>query len=131
MAKTTPQLDICSGTRIDAASRFLKRIGPIPSLRAWARFGSPEAKHGKVGNRVAVIRNSRRKICTADELHYVSVHNSDWRLALWRYLPSSKVFTYAYPYIAHIYACSETYIYVYVEYSCVIYLLLFLINRRQ
>ncbi|XP_021909580.1 uncharacterized protein LOC110823495 isoform X2 [Carica papaya] len=90
MAKTTPQLDICSGTRIDAASRFLKRIGPIPSLRAWARFGSPEAKHGKVGNRVAVIRNSRRKICTADELHYVSVHNSDWRLALWRYLPSSK-----------------------------------------
>ncbi|KVI04480.1 Peptidase S9, serine active site-containing protein [Cynara cardunculus var. scolymus] len=26
-------------------------------------------------------------ICTADELHYVSVHNSDWRLALWRYKP--------------------------------------------
>ncbi|XP_028758153.1 uncharacterized protein LOC114717222 [Neltuma alba] len=27
-------------------------------------------------------------ICTADELHYVSVSNSDWRLALWRYRPS-------------------------------------------
>ncbi|CAM8953425.1 unnamed protein product [Rhodiola kirilowii] len=26
-------------------------------------------------------------ICTADELHYVSVANSDWRLALWRYTP--------------------------------------------
>ncbi|KAJ0253445.1 Alpha/beta hydrolase family protein [Hirschfeldia incana] len=26
-------------------------------------------------------------LCTADELHYVSVPNSDWRLALWRYLP--------------------------------------------
>ncbi|KAI3818844.1 hypothetical protein L1987_12665 [Smallanthus sonchifolius] len=26
-------------------------------------------------------------ICTADELHYVSIHNSDWRLALWRYKP--------------------------------------------
>lgn len=32
-------------------------------------------------------------ICTADELHYVSVHNSDWRLALWRYKPSPKVFS--------------------------------------
>ncbi|EEF36074.1 uncharacterized protein LOC8275086 isoform X1 [Ricinus communis] len=29
-------------------------------------------------------------ICTADELHYVSVPNSDWRLALWRYHPSSQ-----------------------------------------
>ncbi|KAE8660882.1 hypothetical protein F3Y22_tig00116944pilonHSYRG00001 [Hibiscus syriacus] len=26
-------------------------------------------------------------ICTADELHYVSAPNSDWRLALWRYHP--------------------------------------------
>ncbi|KAL3830858.1 hypothetical protein ACJIZ3_019660 [Penstemon smallii] len=26
-------------------------------------------------------------ICTADELHYVSLNNSDWRLALWRYKP--------------------------------------------
>jgi hypothetical protein len=30
-------------------------------------------------------------ICTADELHYVSVSNSDWRLALWRYHPSPQV----------------------------------------
>ncbi|RDY10565.1 hypothetical protein CR513_04894, partial [Mucuna pruriens] len=26
--------------------------------------------------------------CTADELHYVSLSNSDWKLALWRYNPS-------------------------------------------
>ncbi|XP_027099808.2 uncharacterized protein [Coffea arabica] len=26
-------------------------------------------------------------ICTADELHYVTVKNSQWRLALWRYSP--------------------------------------------
>ncbi|KAL1176050.1 hypothetical protein V6Z11_A04G132100 [Gossypium hirsutum] len=26
-------------------------------------------------------------ICTADELHYVSLPNSHWRLALWRYHP--------------------------------------------
>ncbi|KAE8077256.1 hypothetical protein FH972_015834 [Carpinus fangiana] len=29
-------------------------------------------------------------ICTADELHYVSVSNCDWRLALWRYHPSPQ-----------------------------------------
>ncbi|KDP35169.1 hypothetical protein JCGZ_10703 [Jatropha curcas] len=28
------------------------------------------------------------EICTADELHYVPVSTSDWKLALWRYLPS-------------------------------------------
>lgn len=29
-------------------------------------------------------------ICTADELHYVTVPNSLWRLALWRYTPSPQ-----------------------------------------
>ncbi|XAR67543.1 hypothetical protein NMG60_11002335 [Bertholletia excelsa] len=33
---------------------------------------------------------SKPPICTADELHYVTVHNSDWRLALWRYKPPRK-----------------------------------------
>lgn len=32
-----------------------------------------------------------QSICTADELHRVTVPNSDWKLALWRYLPSPKV----------------------------------------
>jgi hypothetical protein len=37
-------------------------------------------------------RNDKKPaICTADELHYVSVPNSDWTLALWRYLPSPQV----------------------------------------
>ncbi|KAK9118182.1 hypothetical protein Scep_016275 [Stephania cephalantha] len=27
-------------------------------------------------------------ICTADEIHYVAVPDTDWRLALWRYVPS-------------------------------------------
>ncbi|KAJ9550325.1 hypothetical protein OSB04_014370 [Centaurea solstitialis] len=40
----------------------------------------------------AVQRISAEKppSCTADELHYVSIHNSDWRLALWRYKPPPK-----------------------------------------
>ncbi|CAL1390795.1 unnamed protein product [Linum trigynum] len=29
-------------------------------------------------------------ICSADELHYVTIPNSDWRLALWRYHPSPQ-----------------------------------------
>ncbi|GAB4861009.1 hypothetical protein Ancab_036170 [Ancistrocladus abbreviatus] len=33
--------------------------------------------------------NQKPPTCTADELHYVSLPNSDWSLALWRYLPPS------------------------------------------
>ncbi|XP_024030351.1 uncharacterized protein LOC21396449 isoform X2 [Morus notabilis] len=42
---------------------------------------------------VAVEKNNDKRfsICTADELHFVALPNSDWRLALWRYLPSPKV----------------------------------------
>ncbi|KAK2647954.1 hypothetical protein Ddye_015443 [Dipteronia dyeriana] len=48
-----------------------------------------------VGPSTAMIGNGyaekkKSNICTADELHYVAVSNSDWHLALWRYLPSSK-----------------------------------------
>ncbi|KAL5070491.1 hypothetical protein RYX36_021378 [Vicia faba] len=31
--------------------------------------------------------HDKPSICTADELHYVSVSNSEWKLALWRYHP--------------------------------------------
>lgn len=43
------------------------------------------------GDAVEKIRE-KPSICTADELHYVSVSNSDWRLALWRYTPPPQVF---------------------------------------
>ncbi|CDO98402.1 unnamed protein product [Coffea canephora] len=35
--------------------------------------------------------SDKPSICTADELHYVPVPDSHWRLALWRYRPSSPV----------------------------------------
>ncbi|KAF5727734.1 hypothetical protein HS088_TW22G01431 [Tripterygium wilfordii] len=38
----------------------------------------------------AVKLPEKPPVCTADELHYVSVANSDWRLALWRYNPSPQ-----------------------------------------
>uniref|UniRef100_A0A6N2L9C9 Uncharacterized protein n=1 Tax=Salix viminalis TaxID=40686 RepID=A0A6N2L9C9_SALVM len=48
------------------------------------------------GSGLSVKRNAKKNIkkpgiCTADELHYVAVSNSEWKLALWRYcLPSPK-----------------------------------------
>lgn len=36
-------------------------------------------------------RIGKPEICTADELHYVAVPKTDWRLALWRYRPSKLV----------------------------------------
>ncbi|KAJ0255732.1 Alpha/beta hydrolase family protein [Hirschfeldia incana] len=44
---------------------------------------------GRVGSSPA-IGSVSNETCTADELHYVPVPNSDWRAALWRYLPSPK-----------------------------------------
>jgi hypothetical protein len=39
--------------------------------------------------------NKKPDACTADELHYVTVSDSEWKLALWRYLPSPKVLVLA------------------------------------
>ncbi|KAJ7532397.1 hypothetical protein O6H91_13G002200 [Diphasiastrum complanatum] len=33
---------------------------------------------------------SKPEICTADELHYVSLPGSSWQLALWRYIPPAN-----------------------------------------
>lgn len=40
---------------------------------------------------VGLKAEKKPEICTADELHFVNVSNSEWKLALWRYLPSPKV----------------------------------------
>ncbi|KAI7998804.1 hypothetical protein LOK49_LG10G00780 [Camellia lanceoleosa] len=60
----------------------LRRPPPsLPTLTATARSFSTAT--------TAVVEKVSNKpsVCTADELHYVSVSNSDWRLALWRYTP--------------------------------------------
>uniref|UniRef100_A0A2N9ICC5 AB hydrolase-1 domain-containing protein n=1 Tax=Fagus sylvatica TaxID=28930 RepID=A0A2N9ICC5_FAGSY len=52
-------------------------------LRAFSSSDSPTSD--------AVLKAPEKpSICTADEIHYVSVSNSDWRLALWRYHPSPQ-----------------------------------------
>ncbi|PON38936.1 alpha/beta hydrolase family protein [Parasponia andersonii] len=42
------------------------------------------------GAAVEKSKDNRFSICTADELHFVKAPNSDWSLALWRYLPSPQ-----------------------------------------
>ncbi|XP_076951227.1 uncharacterized protein LOC143624468 [Bidens hawaiensis] len=63
---------------------------PVPSIRMTSlvrAFSSDETNESPINGEKVV---NKPPICTADELHYVSVENSDWRLALWRYCPSPK-----------------------------------------
>ncbi|CAL5326919.1 unnamed protein product [Camellia sinensis] len=70
---------VCSDTRPDSPSSSSVRTPP-PRLRALNAAAATTTR----------TATDKPSICTADELHYVSVHNSDWRLALWRYKPPPK-----------------------------------------
>ncbi|KAL2321157.1 hypothetical protein Fmac_030126 [Flemingia macrophylla] len=63
------------------SSSFRQRRASLPC---------PARPTGFDGVRMEKRSEKRRSICTADELHRVSVPNSDWKLALWRYLPSPE-----------------------------------------
>ncbi|GMJ03314.1 hypothetical protein like AT1G15060 [Hibiscus trionum] len=56
-------------------------LAPLRSYSASSFFPPPRAFS------TAASVTDKPSICTADELHYVSAPNSDWRLALWRYHP--------------------------------------------
>ncbi|KAK8470471.1 hypothetical protein PHAVU_004G153400 [Phaseolus vulgaris] len=71
-----PQPDRNHKTRL-ASSPFRRRlVAPTSAAFHGVRMEKKDRK--------------RRSICTADELHRVVVSNSDWKLALWRYLPSPE-----------------------------------------
>ncbi|MED6132307.1 hypothetical protein PIB30_017741 [Stylosanthes scabra] len=61
---------------------------PSFRLRAFTNGGAGDSSSPAAA--AAVKLPEKPSICTADELHYVSVSNSDWRLALWRYHPSPQ-----------------------------------------
>ncbi|KAJ4713454.1 Alpha/beta hydrolase family protein [Melia azedarach] len=71
-------------------------LNPVRSerwRRGYVRASPLRVLYGSVGDKRKgnTEKDAKKpKICTADELHYVDVSNSDWRLALWRYLPSSQ-----------------------------------------
>lgn len=49
------------------------------------------AFNGSANEPMVFKSNDKPSICTADELHYVSVPSSAWRLAVWRYIPPPQV----------------------------------------
>lgn len=72
------------------------RYPSLSSLRIRARaFSTNEIKTDDASSGAYKVSN-KPSICTADELHYISVNASHWRLALWRYLPSPQVFKFLY-----------------------------------
>ncbi|KAM1085294.1 hypothetical protein ACFX2B_010963 [Malus domestica] len=73
------------GSRASAARRVLSL-----STSCWTTSFRLRAFSTDPGEAAAVKLPEKPSICTADELHYVSVPNSDWKLALWRYLPCPK-----------------------------------------
>ncbi|KAG0615046.1 hypothetical protein M758_5G010300 [Ceratodon purpureus] len=80
-----------------SAGRGAGRVGwSLVRAYASAQGGERERekqKHHKELEAVAggdMNRMGKPEICTADELHYVAVPRTDWRLALWRYLPSQS-----------------------------------------
>lgn len=58
-----------------------REAGEKPSVEKELEFAAGED----------LARVGKPEICTADELHYVAVPKSEWRLALWRYLPPKNV----------------------------------------
>ncbi|XP_076947252.1 uncharacterized protein LOC143619129 [Bidens hawaiensis] len=87
-------------TSSPSSFNFLRRLGvqlrrpPVPSSIRMTSFVTVRAFSSDETNEVRINGEkvvNKPPICTADELHYVSVDSSDWRLALWRYCPSPKV----------------------------------------
>ncbi|CAI0451318.1 unnamed protein product [Linum tenue] len=72
---------------------------PFPSFSSYgAAAASPTPSSSLFRSRAfssgtsepAIKLPEKPPICSADELHYVTIPNSDWRLALWRYHPSPQ-----------------------------------------
>uniref|UniRef100_A0A1J3CEA0 AB hydrolase-1 domain-containing protein n=2 Tax=Noccaea caerulescens TaxID=107243 RepID=A0A1J3CEA0_NOCCA len=95
MATIPPQfpMEIRSALRWASSTvYFLRPIGTAtPCLRHRIKLFRPRAFSS------SVKLPTKPPLCTADELHYVSVPNSDWRLALWRYFPSPQAPTRNHP----------------------------------
>jgi pimeloyl-ACP methyl ester carboxylesterase len=62
-------------------------------LQETEKLGEEKKEVGlaeKEGEKTDSDAPTKPDMCTADELHYVPIPGTDWRLALWRYLPSKN-----------------------------------------
>ncbi|XP_021292356.1 uncharacterized protein LOC110422672 isoform X3 [Herrania umbratica] len=73
-------------SRSDPTPRFPFSFRRLTRIRGW----SPVTKAAFKRNVEKTNEKKGPNICTADELHYVEVEKSEWRVALWRYLPSPE-----------------------------------------
>lgn len=69
---------------------FRRRRIRSPALTKAAFKRNVDSKNDKK-------KEKKPNSCTADELHYVQVDKSDWKVALWRYLPSPRAPTRNHP----------------------------------
>lgn len=120
------QLDIRPATRIAgvAALYHLKNSAPSDPRPNILRIGSSARNITRPGNGLAVTKNAEKNnkkpdACTADELHYVTVSNSEWKLALWRYLPSPKVLVLALAADAFVLFNKRIFFFFWIVWSCV------------
>lgn len=79
---------LASSLAYDATKEKDDRSQQPPETTAAAE---EEEEAGLASTDDDATKPDKPEMCTADELHYVSVPGTDWRLALWRYLPASDV----------------------------------------
>ncbi|CAF2050652.1 unnamed protein product [Brassica napus] len=92
MATIPPQLPLATRSALRRASSSVHFFTSTSSFRHRAtKLFLPRAFSS------SVKLPTKLPLCTADELHYVSVPNSDWRLALWRYFPPPQTPTRNHP----------------------------------
>lgn len=88
-------------SRTDWKSTWSSSLRPFASLGRAAERKNLEKEVGEDARDAAkevesvagedANRIGKPEVCTADELHYVPVPGTSWRLSLWRYLPSPSV----------------------------------------
>lgn len=64
-----------------------EKMKTLKEMEKEAAGGMPPAGDEEANNKKEL---GKPEECTADELHYVAVPGTPWRLSLWRYLPSAK-----------------------------------------
>ncbi|XP_052199265.1 uncharacterized protein LOC127806185 [Diospyros lotus] len=73
-----------------------RAVAAVPRLPPWSltvRVRSFSTNESEIADAAAAMEEvcNKPSVCTADELHYVSVPNTNWRLALWRHFPSPQI----------------------------------------
>ncbi|XP_052199266.1 uncharacterized protein LOC127806186 [Diospyros lotus] len=69
--------------------RGVAAVRRLPPRSLTVRVRSFSSNESEIPDAAAAVEKvcNKPSVCTADELHYVSVPNTNWRLALWRYSP--------------------------------------------